>query len=361
MKKLILLTIGVWAGMACTRQANDEFVIRGTLDSPFTGTVYLGHIDGRYTHIDSVKLNNESSFSFTRQTDRKDNYRIDFQPYQSGYEIIAEPGGNYELKAGCVQVVQGEEQKLKNSYLEKIKPLEDEGLRLTREYEKAYKENNSQMLSELQQKLTINWEKKEEANIDFIKQHPDSYTAVEIAGDLLLREYPGWKEVYETIDTLNYTYSYAYQSFKEKMEKARSVWMQDQPAPYFETTDIKGKKVTLKDFKGKYLLLDFWASWCRPCRDKAKEIKKIYPQLQAKGIAMCGISIDDNRAQWLKASKEDGIIWTNTCELKDFRHHTIAKEYKVEQIPALFLINPEGIIIKQNPSIEYLMSLPEKP
>lgn len=79
------------------------------------------------------------------------------------------------------------------------------------------------------------------------------------------------------------------------MEDARVIWIQNTQAPDFTTTDIHGKQVKLSDFKGKYVLLDFWASWCRPCRDKAKEIKAIYPQLQKRGIVMCGINLDEKK------------------------------------------------------------------
>ena len=214
-------------------------------------------------------------------------------------------------------------------------------------------------LATLQKQMNDNFFKREKATIDFIKAHPQSYTAVELAGNLLLREYPEWKEVYETIDTLNYTYSYAFKTLKEKIEDARVIWIQNTQAPDFTTTDIHGKQVKLSDFKGKYVLLDFWASWCRPCRDKAKEIKAIYPQLQKRGIVMCGINLDEKKEQWVKATEEDGIMWTNTSELKPFNDNVISQAYKIRQIPALFLVSPSGEIIKQNPEIEYLLNLPE--
>lgn len=360
MIKYFFLGTFLLIGTACTQQSPKEFTIDGTLNSPFTGTVYLGHIKDKYVHVDSIQLNEVTSFTFTHSTEQPDNYRISFRPYMPGYEVIVETGGKYQLSDGKVNVVKGTEQKLMNQYLELIKPLEEEGNALSKQYATAEEQKNQEEISALQKKMTQHFIQREATTLDFIKAHPQSYTAIELAGDLLLSEYPAWKEVYETIDTVRYTYSYAFRTLKEKMEGAQKVWIQNTQAPDFITTDISGKQVKLSDFKGKYLLLDFWASWCRPCRDKAKEIKAIYSQLEARGIVMCGINLDEKKEQWSKATQEDGIIWTNTSELKPFKSNNIVQSYKVQQLPTLFLISPSGKIIKQNPSIEYLLSLPEK-
>lgn len=360
MIKYFFLGTFILIGTACTQQSPKEFTIDSTLDSPFTGTVYLGHITDKYVHVDSIQLKEATSFTFTHPIEQPDKYRISFRPYMPGYEIIAEAGGKYQLSVGKISVIEGTEQKLMNQYLELIKPLEEEGNTLSKQYAVAEEQKNQKEISALQKKMTQHFIQRESTTVDFIKAHPQSYTAIELAGDLLLSEYPAWKEVYETIDTVRYTYSYAFRMLKEKMKDAQKVWLQNTQAPDFTTKDIHGKQVKLSDFKGQYLLLDFWASWCRPCRDKAKEIKAIYPQLKARGIVMCGINLDEKKAQWSKATQEDGIIWANTSELKPFRNNNIAQSYKVQQLPTLFLISPSGEIIKQNPSIEYLLSLPEQ-
>lgn len=359
MIKYLFLGTLLLAGMSCTQQTQKEFTIDGTLDEPFTGTIYLGYINHRYENVDSIVLTEGTRFSFTHAIEQPNNYQLRFHPYKPGYEIVAEAGGKYQVAAGKVTVEEGTEQKLMNQYLDILQPIEDENRSLLKQYEEAEAKKDPQAISALQKQMSENFLQREKATVDFIKANPKSYTAIELAGNLLLREYPEWKEVYEAIDTVSYTYSYAFQTLKEKMEGARAVWIQNTQAPDFTTTDIHGKQVKLSDFKGKYVLLDFWASWCRPCRDKAKEIKAIYPQLKARGIVMCGINLDEKRDQWAKATQEDGIIWSNTGELKAFKDNQIAQAYKVQQLPTLFLIGPTGEIIKQNPEIEYLLSLPE--
>lgn len=360
MIKNIFIFACVLTSIACTSQPKDEFTVKGKLDKPFTGTVYLGHIKEQFTNIDSMQLTNATEFSFTQHTSYPDKYRISFKPYRKGYEFIAEAEGCYELKNDSVTVIQGKEQELMNRYLETITPLRQETEILMNLYAEAEKAKDENALSELREKLTQHFMKEQQTTVNFIKSYPRSYTAIDLAGDLLFIEYPEWKEVYETVDTINYTYSYTFRSLQEKMNEARSLWMQDIEAPDFTTTDINGKTIKLSSFKGNYLLLDFWASWCKPCRDKAKEIKKIYPQLKAKGIQICGINLDDERKKWLNASHEDGILWINTSEQKSFKENQIAKDYKVTQIPALFVIDPSGKIVKQNPDIDYLLNLTTK-
>ena len=118
-----------------------------------------------------------------------------------------------------------------------------------------------------------------------------------------------------------------------------------------------GEKIKLSSLRGKYVLVDFWASWCRPCRAKMKELKEVYPKLQKKGIIVCSISLDEKREQWEKATREDGIVWANTCDLKPFRTNEIAAAYKVTSVPTLFVIDPRGVIISQNPSLEEILQL----
>lgn len=104
------------------------------------------------------------------------------------------------------------------------------------------------------------------------------------------------------------------------------------------TTD--GKKLTLKDFRGKYVLLDFWASWCGPCRKEIPNLKAVYEKFASKGLEIVSISIDKDAAAWQKALEEEQLPWRN------FRDETgVADAYSVSAIPAIFLVDGSGTII----------------
>jgi peroxiredoxin len=108
--------------------------------------------------------------------------------------------------------------------------------------------------------------------------------------------------------------------------------------------DINGKPHKLSDFKGKYVLLEFWASWCDPCRQENPNLRKIYTNYKDKGFEILGFSIDNNKTAWKKAIEKDSLSWVNVTD-SDGSYSKMAALYNVRAIPANFLINPEGIIV----------------
>lgn len=117
-------------------------------------------------------------------------------------------------------------------------------------------------------------------------------------------------------------------------------------APDFEMPDTSGQKVRLSDFKGKYALIDFWASWCVPCRASNKTLVKAYQMFAKRTFTIVGISVDKNKRPWLEAIKKDKLVWTNLSNLQGWDEITNA--YAVKAVPQNLLINPKGIIIAKN-------------
>lgn len=120
-------------------------------------------------------------------------------------------------------------------------------------------------------------------------------------------------------------------------------------APDFEQSTPDGKKVKLSDFRSKYVLVDFWASWCGPCRQENPKVVAAYNQYKDKGFNVLGVSLDaaHQKAAWLKAIEKDQLNWTQVSDLKGWDNKA-AKIYGVRSIPANFLIDPSGKIIARN-------------
>ncbi|TAG30426.1 MAG: AhpC/TSA family protein [Sphingobacteriia bacterium] len=118
-------------------------------------------------------------------------------------------------------------------------------------------------------------------------------------------------------------------------------------AQEFSQKDTAGKLVSLKSFRGKYVLIDFWASWCGPCRAENPNVVAAYNQFKQKNFTVLGISLDDNKASWMSAIKKDQLFWTQLSDLKSWGN-AVAQMYKVQSIPANLLIDPSGVIIAKN-------------
>jgi thiol-disulfide isomerase/thioredoxin len=118
-------------------------------------------------------------------------------------------------------------------------------------------------------------------------------------------------------------------------------------APGFVSTDTAGKKIDLKGFRGKYTFVEFWASWCPPCREESPTLVRLYNAYKDKGFTILSVSIDKNTTLWKNAIRQDGYTWENVCDLNGYGGPTAAL-YTVTAIPNSFLLDKNGRIIAKN-------------
>lgn len=118
-------------------------------------------------------------------------------------------------------------------------------------------------------------------------------------------------------------------------------------APVFTQPDPNGSPLSLEKFKGKWVLVDFWASWCKPCRAESPNLVKAYKRFKGKGFEILGVSLDGEKEPWLKAIVADRLLWAQCSDLKGWEN-AAGQLYGISSIPASFLLNPEGKIVAKN-------------
>ncbi|MBD1431280.1 AhpC/TSA family protein [Sphingobacterium sp. DN00404] len=134
--------------------------------------------------------------------------------------------------------------------------------------------------------------------------------------------------------------------FKEEAKKLKRLAV-GQPAPEIESFTPNNKAVKLSDFKGQYVLVDFWASWCAPCREENPNIVKLYHTYKNKGFTVLGVSLDNNPGSWIRAIEADNLDWTQVSDLQAWSSDLVVN-YRIKAIPSSYLLDPEGKILAKN-------------
>lgn len=141
---------------------------------------------------------------------------------------------------------------------------------------------------------------------------------------------------------------------QEAQKKASSNVKVGQVAPEISLKTPEGKTINLSDLRGKYVLIDFWASWCKPCRAENPNVVRVYNEYKDKGFEILGVSLDRNKEAWVNAIEQDGLQWPHVSDLQ-FWNSVAAKTYGVSSIPYTVLLDKEGKVIAERlrgPSLE---------
>jgi peroxiredoxin len=225
-----------------------------------------------------------------------------------------------------------------------LKPLEDQMKPLTKKMIQYSKEKNEKAREELFPQLRAISEQMSQVSDAFFRKRPDSYVSL-----LLLSEGSGsvidpsqFEPVFNTL-SLRIRNSVMGRVFADRLKTAKKVDV-GKVAIDFVQNDTEGKPVSLSSFKGKYVLLDFWASWCGPCRAENPNLVKAYHKFKSKNFEIIAVSLDDKKDLWLKAIKTDGLPWIHVSDLKGLKN-AVAVQYDARAVPQNFLISPEGVIL----------------
>jgi len=228
-----------------------------------------------------------------------------------------------------------------------VMPFKQKEVEMEKEFTAAKKTKDDAKMKELQQQYQTMDKERKAVEKNFAMTHPDSQISLE------------WME--RTVDIVN-NKTEAQAMFSKLSERLRNsdlgkrYGMKIQGtqtvevgsvAPDFTGKTPKGEQVSLKSYRGKYVLVDFWASWCVPCRHENPNVVKAYAKYKSDKFDILGVSLDQDKAAWENAIAKDGLAWNQISDLMGWQS-TLAMTYAVHSIPANFLIDPQGKIVARD-------------
>lgn len=374
MKKLFFLLLTVLVIVSCSDRKGSKVVIKGELTNANGSRLYLQELtvkgDGA---IDTLILDKSGDFKFSKKITSPTFYllRVD-----SGKPItlVALPKEKIKIEGVADSLsqtykVEGSEESARAQVLNRMLDYTIGKLDSLNRVFRQFIEMNNPNIQQIEQTLNYNYN-------GFVDQHRD-FTRKFIENDI--NSFTNIMALYQQINTNTFVlykpedlalFDKVYNALRKKYpaspyiqvladnisqmrgqeqnEKVKEMIAElGKKAPEIALPSPKGDTIRLSSFQGKYVLVDFWASWCPPCRKDNPDLVAIYKQFRNKGFEIFQVSLDKTRDAWITAIREDGCIWPNVSDLQ-YWNSPIAKTYSVDAIPASFLLDKDGTIMARN-------------
>ena len=304
-------------------QPDGKFMIKGTVSVPMKAFVMLGQ--------NGEKLNSRPS------PDQVAVY------LENGIAEITTPDSLFRAKVGGTPLNQDQQELM--SFLMPLKMTE---AKMNADYNKAEGDKDAQ--AQIQEVMVSLAEARLQVVEDYIRKRPQSLVSLNLLRSAIdPNQYP--EKANALFDGLSEALkaSPAGQSFLNKIGKAKALTLGNM-APDFILKNTKDQDVSLSSFKGKYVLVDFWASWCGPCRRENPNVVKAYEKYKSKNFTVLGVSLDGGenaKAKWVDAIAKDGLKWEQVSDLKGWGSYAV-QLYHISAVPANFLLDPTGKIIARD-------------
>ena len=352
MKKVAFLLAAVLVLVSCGKQA-EKYTVNGTIEGVEEGEAVLQKIEsGQPVPVDTAQIAS-GQFTFTGSAEHPAFHLVYVNDNRVPVTFFLENGDitinghvdslqNVEVKGSPLT---DQFQKFNDGV-----PSNDRAQELQQEFMQARQSGDQQKMKELAGEYQAIMQEQQQYYKDYVNENTDNavgaFLGMNLAKsmgadelDTLISSFqaslPGHPYVQEMKNVAD--------SKKEQAE-AKSAIQVGKTAPNFTLPDTEGEEVSLNEFEGKYVLLDFWASWCSPCRKENPNMVKAYKEFGGENFEIVGVSLDKTKDPWMKAIEEDNITWTQLHDPKG----EVANTYGVQSIPFTLLLNKEGEIIEKN-------------
>lgn len=353
--KRLLIAVALLTSISLFAQSTPkEFTISGTAKNlQLNDKIYL-EIAGTQPLIvvDSTLVGNDKRFTFKRkELDEGTVYQVNLAKAQRVIVLI-EGGENIDIVADGTEkgnaVVKGSKN---NDYYQQLigmyKVMNEKSLKWQEEYAQAEQKKDSKKIAQIQQDF-------EAAGKEFTTKVktmiPEMGTSL---AALFATNFLNPEVEFATIDALAKRFEKERptmkqaQAFVGNAKRIRGIQIGDE-APEISLNSTEDKPVSLSSLRGKIVLIDFWASWCGPCRQENPNVVRVYNRFKDKGFEIYSVSLDKDKNAWLKAIEKDGLTWSSHVSDLKYWQSVAAQTYGVNGIPATFLLDKDGKVIAKN-------------
>ena len=344
MRKLLLSIVAASMTLAACN-AQSGYKVTGTVEGMPDGKAIIATVNGSSLDTLAKADVKNGSFEFTGNVSEPTGAYIMVIGQRGAIPFMLE-NANITISAGQagLTVTGSEGQKIYDQFMAINATAQQEAMKLQQEYQAANGDQAKiQAIQEAYAKLMTDVQAKE---TELIKANPDSYvSAFVIASGMGQMEYEQLKERYNLLGEKAKASAQG-KAIAAQIAKLESTAI-GQIAPNFTITTPEGESISLYDIKGKVKLIDFWASWCGPCRGENPHVVEIYKEYHPKGLEIFGVSLDNNKEAWVKAIADDGLVWKHGSDLKGWQSAP-AQLYSVTGIPHTVLLDENNKIIAKN-------------
>ncbi|MBP6432240.1 MAG: AhpC/TSA family protein [Ferruginibacter sp.] len=348
MRSILTLFVLLFCNYSILSQ--NKYVLSGTIDSIKTGEIWLNRFYPDSTVTDTAKIVN-GKYSFAGKLNFPINAKIDIKDGKNDVlSFILEPtsqninGNGYPLEKWSISGG-----KINDDYKEYYKLHTQNNLQL-KKLQSLYSSTNESNIKTLD---SIDSEEKKHIKIsenidkEYIKDHKNKLLSLFI----IYKRYTNNFNDDELMPLFNSLKAEVKNSKLGRVLKMKLLEFVEtkyyKTAPEIVQKDTNGNILKLSSFRGKYVLVDFWASWCNPCREQNPELVKVYNEYKQNNFTILSVSYDDKLEDWKNAIIEDGLSWYHISELNWWQNST-TRAYKISYVPQNVLVNPQGKIIARN-------------